>query len=96
MNAVGQQAKLGLYFMKEAVSEILFNAREDGPLLPDEISQRLGMTESDELSDRNNDLISSIISLLQSEGRVQQIGESGQGWKITKTEASRLKEPLID
>ncbi|MDE0314724.1 MAG: hypothetical protein OXM61_07480 [Candidatus Poribacteria bacterium] len=96
MNAVGQQAKLGLYFMKEAVSEILFNARENGPLRLAEISKRLGMTESDELPDRKNDLILSIMSLLQSEGRVQQINENGRGWKITEIEASRLKESLID
>lgn len=91
MNTIGKQARLGLYFLKEAVSEVLFNARDKGPLQLEEIRKRLDISKLNEPPDRSNNLILSIIFLLQSEGRVQLISKNRCGWKITQTEVLRQK-----
>ena len=96
MNTTKQQAKLGLFHLKEAISEVLFNAQDEGPLQSNEIRKRLGIPKVDEPPDRSNTLILGIIFHLQGEGRVQHITEDGRGWKITETEASLLQEPSID
>ena len=96
MNTTKQHARLGLFHLKEAVSEVLFNAQDEGPLQPNEIRKRLGIPKADEPPDRSNTLILGVIFHLQSEGRVQHITEGGRGWKITETEASLLQEPSID
>ena len=93
---LAQQARIGLYFLKEAILETLFNAQDEEPLQTEEIRKRLCLFITDELPDRNNTFILSIISLLQNEGRIESILEERDGWKITETETSRLKERLID
>lgn len=96
MNTTKQHARLGLFYLKEAISEVLFNAQDEGPLQPNEIRKRLGIPKAVEPSDRSNTLILGIIFHLQSEGRVHYITEGGRGWKITETEASLLQDPSID
>ena len=89
MDIIGKQARIGLHFLKEAVSQILFHSRHEGPLQPDDIRKRLGIHKTDNPFDRTNTLILDILSLLQNEGRVDIVIEEGNGWKITEVGISR-------
>ena len=91
----GRQARIGLHLLKDAVSEILFVSQNEGPLQHEEIRERLGITAPEEPPNKGNFLIYNIIQHLQSEGRVHYVTDNGYGWKITETEASRLKETLF-
>ena len=91
---LGRQARIGLHFLKEAVSEILLISQYEGPLQHEEIRERLEITAPGERCNKSNALILNIIQHLQSEGRVHYITENECGWKITETEALRLKESL--
>ncbi len=95
MDIIGKQAGIGLHFLKEAVSEILFHSRHEAPLQPDEIRKRLGISKTNNPYDRTNTLIFDILSLLKSEGRVEIITEEGNGWKITEAGILRQKKSLI-
>ena len=88
---ISKQAKMGLHFLKESVSEILYNSQDEGPLQPEEITKRLNLNTFDEPSDRHNALVINIISYLQSEGRISYITGNGGGWVITEEETSRLR-----
>ena len=95
MYAIGREARIGLYFLKEAVLQTLFNARNEVPLQPDDIRKLLGIPKSDNPYDRTNTLIFNILSLLKNEGRVEIITEEGSGWKITEAGASLLIQKRI-
>lgn len=91
MDIIGKQAKIGLYFLKEAVLLILFNAQDDEPLQPDDIRKRLDIPKTNSPYDRTNTLIFDILSLLENERRVEVVTEAGGGWKITEAGISRRK-----
>ena len=88
MDIIGKQAKIGLYFLKESVSQILFHSRHEGPLQPDDIRKRLDISKIKSPYDRTNTLIFDILSLLQNEGRVEVVTEEGCGWRITEAGVS--------
>ncbi len=94
MDIIGKQAKIGLHFLKDAVSEILFCSRHEGPLQPDDIRKHLGISKTNNPYDRTNTLIFDILSLLKNEGRVEVVTEEGGGWKITEAGISRRKKSL--
>lgn len=87
-----QQANLGLYFLKEAVSEVLFNAQNEEPLHPIEIQRRIGIPETDEPYFRSDTLISGILFLLKKDARVEEIAEKESRWKITDVGALRQRQ----
>ena len=95
MYAIGKQARIGLHFLKDAVSEILFYSRDEGLLQPDDIRKRLDISKTNNPHDRTNTLIFDILSLLENEGRVEVISKEGNGWKITEAGISRRKKSLI-
>ena len=92
MNTSKQQARLGLFYLKEAVLNVLLEAQDKGPIQLDEIRKRLGIPRvvDGEPEDRRNSLIFSILYHLRNEGRVEYISN---GWKITSEEATLLTEP---
>ena len=96
MNTVKQHARLGLFHLKEAISLVLFNAEEEGPLLPNEIRKRLGIPRADEPADRSNTLIAGVLFHLETEGRAEYVSNGVRGWKITETEAALLQETSND
>ena len=87
-----QQARLGLFHLKEAVLKGLLN---EGPLKQDEIRKRLGIPQvlDGEPGDRRNSIISATLYHLRNEGRVEY---TDNGWKITEEEASLLSETQDD
>ena len=93
---LGRQARIGLSLLKNAVLEILFISQDEGPLQHEEIREQLRITAPEIPENKGNVLIYNIIQHLQSEGRVHYVTDNGYGWKITETEASRLKETLFD
>lgn len=95
MDIIGKQARIGLHFLKDAVSEILFCSRYEAPLQPDDIRKRLDISKTNNPYDRTNSLIFNILSLLENEGRVEIITKEGGGWKITEAGISRQKKSLI-
>ena len=90
--SLGKQARLGLYFLKEAISEVLFNVKDDRLLQPEDIRKQLGITKTDEPFDRSNTLIFDILFLLKSDGHVEIITEEGSGWRITEKGASLKRQ----
>ena len=44
---LAHQAGIGLYFLKEAISTVLFKAKDEGPLNLSEISTRLFLERKD-------------------------------------------------
>lgn len=88
MYAIGKEARIGLYFLKEAVLQTLFNAQDEELLQPDDIREYLGIPKTNNPYGRTNTLIFNILSLLENEGRVKVITKEGSGWKITKAGAS--------
>lgn len=82
MNATKQQARLGLFYLKESVVNVLFEAQDEIRL--DEIRVSLGIPRVDEEEDRVNTLIRGILYHLKNEGRVEHIENK---WKITDDEA---------
>lgn len=95
MYAIGKEARIGLYFLKEAVLQTLFNARDEVPLQPDDIRKLLGIPKTNNPSDRTNTLIFNILSLLKNEGRIEVITKEGSGWKITEAGASSYMQKRI-
>ena len=87
MDIIGKEARMGLHFLKEAVLQTLFNARNEVPLQPDDIRKLLGISKTNNPYDRINTLIFDILSLLENEGRVEVISKEGSGWKITEAGA---------
>ena len=90
-----QQASLGLYFLKEVISEVLFIAQNEKPLDITEIKSRIGIPETDELHSGSNALIFYILSLLEIEARVEEIAEKGSKWKITEVGVSQHKRLML-
>jgi len=84
MNMTKRIARLGLYFLKAAIIEILFYAQCEGPLHPNEIRKRMGILEETESSVECTNFISNILFLLKDEGLIENITEKDQGWIITK------------
>ncbi len=84
MNMTKQVARLGIYFLKEAIIEVLVNAQDEEPLQLNEIEKRIGIPDKNESNDKSNALISNILFLLKSEGRIVDITEKGHGWIITE------------
>lgn len=96
MYAIGKEARIGLYFLKEAVLQTLFNARDEVPLQPDDIRECLGIPKSNNPYGRTNTLVFNILSLLENEGRVEVITEDGSGWKITEAGAlSHIQKRIV-
>ena len=88
------QAGIGLYFLKEAISTVLFKARDEGPLNLSEISTRLFLERKDITPSRSNFLIFDILCILEDEGRVLDITYQGDGWIITKIGISLIQQGL--
>ena len=84
MNMTQQIARLGLYFLKAAIIEILFYAQNEGPLQPNEIRKRMGILEETESSVECTHFISNILFLLKEDGFIENITGKEQGWIITK------------
>ena len=88
------QAGIGLYFLKEAISTVLFKARDEGPLNLSEISTRLFLSRTDITKSRSNFLIFNILCMLEDEGRVNDITHKGDGWIITEIGISLIQQGL--
>ena len=88
------QAGIGLYFLKEAISTVLFKARDEGPLNLSEISTRLFLERKDITQSRSNFLIFNILCMLEDEGRVNDISDKGDGWTITSRGVSLIQQGL--
>lgn len=91
-----QQASLGLYFLKEAVSEVLFKAQNERPLHSKEIKSRIGIPDTGEPYSRSTALIDGILFLLKKEARIEEIKKEGNGWKITEVGISQHKKHLFE
>ena len=82
MNNIQKQARAALFSLKEAVLEVLYEARDEGHIQPLEIRRRLGLDKASEPGTAANTLIFGILYYLDKDGYVE--SETGQGWKITQ------------
>lgn len=87
-------AGMGLHFMKEAVLEVLFHAK-DGPPLPIwEITSRLQLFKPGIPLDIPILIVFTILTRLECEGKVYKISGRESGWIISNKEATRIRDYL--
>lgn len=88
MHAYKQEVRTGLFHLKEAVLDVLLDARNEGqPLLqPKDIRKRLGIPAIGE-ADTRSSLILGVLYYLNDEERVQCKWEGTYKWYITEKEA---------
>ena len=87
-------ARAALFSLKEVVLEVLYEARDEGRLHPEDISNRLGIPKS-ESSEIAYGLIRGVLFLLKDEqynGQTSVDFVVGEGWKITGEAASLLDD----
>ena len=86
-----QAAELGLFFLKEAVLDVLLEAGEtDTPQLqPNEISKRLGIERAtDGAGNKSYALIHGVLNELFRENRVESV-KSSQAWRMSPQEVEQ-------
>lgn len=80
-----QLARIGIFYLEEAILEVLFKAMETSPENPFvravDIARKIGV----EHWTNENWLVSDILYKLKTEGRVEQKERRGP-WKLTETE----------
>ena len=86
MNDKQRSARAALFSLKEVVLEVLYEARDEDRLQPEEISKRLGIRKS-ESAEHPYGLVRSILFLLNDETHndkkyVEHV--TNVGWKITQ------------
>ena len=82
-----QQARTGLFLLKEAVIDVIVKEAQEKPIQLDAIRKHLGIHRVDEMGTaRKNSLIYGILCQLQDEGRVCRM--TGDGWQITDKESA--------
>ena len=85
MQSTKQLARIGIFYLEEAVLDVLFQATEENQLvIAAEIRRKIGLGEIDE----SNWVVRGILRKLKNEERVEQREERGP-WKLTETEYQR-------
>ncbi len=80
-----QQARRGLFLLKEAVIDVIVKEADEIPIQLDAIRKHLGIHRVDEMDTaRRNSLIFGILCQLRAEGCVHYV--KGAGWQITDKE----------
>ena len=80
-----QQARTGLFLLKEAVIDVIVKEAYEVPIQLDAIRKHLGIHRVDEMDTaRRNSLIFGILCQLRDEERVHYV--KGSGWQITGKE----------
>lgn len=81
-----QQARTGLFLLKEAVVNVIVKEAYEIPIQLDAIRKHLGIHRVDEMdcTARRNSLIFGMLCQLRDEGRVHYV--KGSGWQITDKE----------
>lgn len=80
-----QQARTGLFLLKEAVIDVIVEEAHETPIQLDAIRKHLSIHRVDEMDTaRRNSLIYGILCHLRDEGRVHYV--KGAGWQITDKE----------
>lgn len=100
MNCISskQLARMGEFFLAEAMLDVLLAARQNGDCLgPSEISRRAGIFRRDSSGDlnmMNNAIVGGMLVKLHSEGRVRRCGQPGGkgGWELTDAEFDSRRE----
>ena len=89
MDTSKQMAKRGMFYLKEAVLDVLWEARcnKESYLQTDEIRKRLGIPPETERSGHNS-LILGVLYYLFDEGHVSRQRTPQNEWKISEQEAS--------
>ena len=92
MNTYKQEARTGLFHLKEAVLDILLEAKNEGNSYrqPGAIRERSGIPKIEEPHAHSNTLIYGVLLHLGAEKRVEY--KKGYGWRITEQEASLRSE----
>lgn len=85
MQSAKQLARIGIFYLEEAVLDVLFQATEENQLvIAAEIRRKIGLGEIDE----SDWVIRGLLRKLETEGRVEQ-SEEPRGWKLTEAEYHR-------
>ncbi|MCY3739590.1 MAG: hypothetical protein OXH00_01075 [Candidatus Poribacteria bacterium] len=87
MNTYKQEARTGLFHLKESVLDILLEAKneENSYRQPNAIRKRSGIPKIEEPNAHANTLIYGVLLHLGAEKRVEY--KKGYGWRITDQEA---------
>ena len=90
MDRYKQMAKRGMFYLKEAVLDVLWEARcnKETYLQTDEIRKRLGIPPTTDERSGHNSLIIGVLYYLFDEGHVDRQRVPQNEWKISEQEAS--------
>ena len=84
-----QLARIGIFYLEEAVLDVLNNESE---LEPNQISKHAGIPSTTGIPGAAYSLIRSILSKLQNEGRVEGIEPPHPKWRLTEEERTNRSE----
>ena len=82
MNNPKQMARLGVFYIQEAILSIL--KAETEPLLPSEISGKIGIIPPDDEPTLKFAIVDGVLAKLQNEGRVEKV--ENKRWKLAESQ----------
>lgn len=94
MQSAKQLARTGIFYLEEAILEVLFEKREtsSNPCVPNaEIERQIGLYRKWEMAGMDGWITRSVLQKLASEARVEQV-EKGGPWRITDAEYESRKD----
>ena len=90
MDTHKQMARRGMFYLKEAVLDVLWEARcnKETYLQTDEIRKRLGIPPTTDERSGHNSFILGVLYYLRDERSVDRLRNPQNEWKISEQEAS--------
>ena len=92
-----QLARLGEFYLKEAVLDILCEFYEEGVgINPAELSRRAGIYRERGEAKMNDAIVTGLLNALADEGKVLRVNPErrGAGWRLTPEEFQRRRDDL--
>ena len=93
MSSPKQLARIGIFYLEEAVLDVLYNESE---LRPGQISERAGIPSTTNLEPAVYAIVRGILSKLQNEGRVEDIDPPHPKWRLTAEEREKRTDEIIN
>ena len=93
MGSPKQLARIGIFYLEEAVLDVLYNESE---LRPGQISRGAGVPDTTSFEGATYGIVRGILSKLQNEGRVEEIDPPYPTWCLTAEEREKRTDEIIN
>ena len=93
MSSPKQLTRIGIFYLEEAVLDVLYNESE---LRPGQISERAGIPSTTNLEPGVYAIVRGILSKLQNEGRVEEIDPPYSKWGLIAEEREKRTDEIIN